>query len=132
MNSDLFNPLDNITTVRPLAKSLFSSLFNSPELFGQIRDKLGLLVAVLDATEEHTQGAHAGNNQIPGLKEALSNCHNVLIDLSRLKDHFDGVTPQTQVTWERMGWADDELVDLSSKLTTYINGLNVLNANIIR
>ncbi|KAJ6085866.1 hypothetical protein N7486_010147 [Penicillium sp. IBT 16267x] len=130
--SDLSNPLDNIKTVRPLAKTLYKSLFSSSELFGQIRDKLGLLVAVLDATEEHTQGFHAGIEQIPGLKEALGNCYSALDDLSRLKDHFDGVTPQTQVTWERMGWADHELVDLSSKITTYINGLNVLNANMIR
>ncbi|KAJ6002807.1 hypothetical protein N7451_005354 [Penicillium sp. IBT 35674x] len=122
---------DNITTVRPLANSLFKSLFNYSELFGQIRDKLGLLVAVLDATEEHAQGLQKGNEQLSGLDEALGNCHSALDDLSRLKAHFDGVTAQTQVTWERMGWADDELTDLSSKLTTYISGLNVLNDNII-
>ncbi|KAJ5813971.1 uncharacterized protein N7503_000721 [Penicillium pulvis] len=123
---------DNITTVRPLANSLFKSLFNSSELFGQIRNKLGLLVAVLDATKEHTQGVQAGNEQVKGLEEALANCHSTLTDLSRLKDHFDGVNPQTQATWERMGWREDDLVDLSSKLTTYINGLNVLNDNILR
>ncbi|KAJ5556823.1 hypothetical protein N7494_000738 [Penicillium frequentans] len=125
--------IHNITTVRPLANSLFKSLFNpSSGLFSEIRDKLGLLVAVLDATKEHTQGVDAGDKQIEGLKEALSNCHSTLTDLSRLKDHFDGLTPQTQVTWERMGWTDEELVDLSSKLTIYINGLNVLNDNILR
>lgn len=132
MTSDLSITLDNITTVRPLANSLFKSLFNSSGLFSQIRDKLGLLVAVLDVTKEHTQGVYTGDEQIEGLKEALSNCHSTLTDFSRLKDHFDGVTPQTQNTWERMGWTDDELVDLSSKLTTYINGLNVLNDNILR
>lgn len=132
LNFDLSDPLDNITTVRPLAKSLLKSLFSSSELFNQIRDKLGLLVAVLDAIEEHTQGVDADNEQFPELKEALENCHRALGDLSRLKNDFDGCPPQTKVTWEQMGWADDELVELSSKLTIYINGLNVLNANMIR
>ncbi|KAJ5635333.1 uncharacterized protein N7484_008646 [Penicillium longicatenatum] len=71
LNFDVLTPLDNITTVRPLAKSLFKSLFSSSEIFGQIRDKIGLLVAVLDGTEEHTQGVHTDTEQIPGLKEAL-------------------------------------------------------------
>lgn len=131
-NSNLSKSTEHINTIRPLAHSLYKSLFSSSELFSQIRNELGLLVSVLNATEEHTRKVHTDNEQLPELKDALSKCHSALRDLSRLKEHFDSVGPQTQVTWERMGWAEDELVDIRSKFTLYINVLNVLNTNMIR
>ncbi|KAJ6018142.1 hypothetical protein N7451_001521 [Penicillium sp. IBT 35674x] len=124
--------IHHITTIRPLAHSLYKSLFTSSDFFGQVGNELGLLVSVLNATEEHTQKVNADNAQLPELHEALNKCHHVLCDLSQLKEHFDNVGPQTQVTWERMGWGVDELVDIRAKLLLYIQVLNVLNTNMIR
>ncbi|KAJ5157783.1 uncharacterized protein N7482_008883 [Penicillium canariense] len=122
----------HITTVRPLADSIYKSLFNSADLFDQVRNELGLLVAVLNATEEHTQKFHLDDTQLPNLNDALNRCHGVLRELSELKDRFDNVGPQTRVTWERMGWGEAELVDIRTKLLLYIQVLNVLNTNMIR
>ena len=115
-----------------MAQSLYTSLFSSSEIFSQIRNELGLLISVLNATEEHAQKAHAEGSQFTELKDALNNCHDILRDLSKLKAHFDSVGPQTQVTWERMGWTEDELTNIRSKISVHINVLNVLNTQMIR
>lgn len=89
-------------------------------------------MSILSATEEHTQKAQTQSNQFPELKCALEHCNDVLSDLTKLKTHFDGVGPQSQLTWERMGWAEAELENVRSKLSVYINVLNVLNTRMIR
>ncbi|KAJ5635300.1 uncharacterized protein N7484_008613 [Penicillium longicatenatum] len=124
--------ITHINEIRPIAQSLYTSLFSSSELFNQIRNELGLFVSILNVTEEHTQRAHAKSNHFTELKDTLDNCNGVLHDLSKLKDHFDTVGPQTQVTWERMGWAEVEIADIRSRLSVYINVLNVLNTQIIQ
>lgn len=132
LNSNLSNQPAHINTIRPIAQSLYQSLFTLSELFSQIRNELGLFVSVLNVTKEHTQKAHAESIHFTDLEDALNNCNDVLHDLSKLKGHFDTVGPQTQITWERMGWAEVQLADIRSRLSVYINVLNVLNTQMMR
>jgi hypothetical protein len=50
----------------------------------------------------------------------------------RLKDHFDNIGPQTQVTWERMGWGVEELAGIKGQFSLHIQVLNLLNTNLLR
>ena len=80
-------------------------------------------------TEEHSPEFRPGDPQIPQLNDALSGCRTVPQDLQRLKEHFDNVGPQTQVTWERMGWVLEELAEISGQDPSQIQILNLLNTN---
>lgn len=121
----------HINTIRPIAQSLYSSLFTSSEIFSQVRNEIGLLVTVLNATEEHAKKAHAESLCSSELKKALDNCKDALSELSKLKEHFDSVGPQTQVTWERMDWSKTELTNIKLSLSLYIQVLNTLIARMM-
>lgn len=124
--------LENITTIRPLANSIYKSLFSASDQFDQVRNELGLLISVLNATEEHTPEFRPGDPRIDELNDALNGCRDVLQDLQRLKEHFDDVGPQTQVTWERMGWGVEELAEIRGKFSLQIQALNLLNTAMLR
>ncbi|OKP07451.1 hypothetical protein PENSUB_6040 [Penicillium subrubescens] len=112
--------------------SVYKSLFNAPDLFTQVRDELGLLVSVLIATEEHAPKFRPDDPQLSELEDVLSGCYSVLQDLVRLKEHFDNVGAQTQVTWERMGWGGEELAEIRGKFSLHIQVLNFLNTRMLR
>ncbi|KAJ5600106.1 hypothetical protein N7450_001173 [Penicillium hetheringtonii] len=124
--------IHNIVTIQPLAQSLYKSLFNSSDLFAQVRNELGLLVSVLNLTQEHTPKFQPDDPRLSELDDARDKCHDALRELVQLKDHFDDVGPQSQVTWERLGWGVEELVEIRTKLSIYIQALNVINCSISR
>jgi hypothetical protein len=126
------NRLDNTITVRTRAQSLYKSLFGSSDLFTQVRNELGLLVSVLNVTEEYTPRFQPDDPKLSELNDARDKCHHALYELSQFKDHFDNVGPQAQVAWERSDWGGTELLDIRSKLTLYIQMLNALNSSISR
>lgn len=87
---------------------------------------------MLNATEEHLPEFRPHDPQIPQLNDALSGCRTILQDLQRLKEHFDNIGSQTQITWERMGWGLEELADIRGKFSLQIQMLNLLNTNMLR
>ena len=87
---------------------------------------------MLNATEEHFPKFQPHDPQIPQLNDALSGCRAILQDLHRLKEHFDNIGSQTQITWERMGWGLEELADIRGKFSLQIQMLNLLNTNMLR
>ncbi|KAJ5242392.1 uncharacterized protein N7469_000719 [Penicillium citrinum] len=101
--------IHNIVTIQPLAQSLYKSLFNSSDLFAQVRNELGLLVSVLNLTQEHTPKFQPDDPRLSELDDARDKFHDALRELVQLKDHFDDVGPQSQITWERLGWGVEEL-----------------------
>ncbi|OQD80373.1 hypothetical protein PENANT_c036G02396 [Penicillium antarcticum] len=118
--------INHITTIRPLAQSLYHSCFNSSDIFNQARNDLGLLVSVLDVTQKYISDRQSNDAQSPELDRALASCYEVLTDLSRMKEHFDSVGYQAQTTWERMGWSTDELAEMRARLSICIQTLNLL------
>jgi len=104
----------------------------SSELFTQVQNELGALLAVLETTEDNSNELHFDADHHPQLCRLSRDCHQVLQDLQRLKGHFDSVGTQGQLTWERMGWGTHELADIRSRLMSYIGVLNVFNSNIIK
>ena len=101
-------------------------------MFSQVKDELGLLVSVLIATEEFASNFRSDDPKLAEMNNILTACHGSLRDLKRIKDHFDDVGPETQVTWERMGWRTEELTDIRSKFSLHIQVLNLLNTNMLR
>lgn len=101
-------------------------------MFSQVKDELGLLVSVLIATEEFASNFRPEDPKLAEMNKILTACHGSLRDLKRVKDHFDDVGPETQVTWERMGWRTEELTDIRSKFSLHIQVLNLLNTNMLR
>lgn len=123
---------DHITTLRPVARSLYRSCLTSSDLFKQVQNELGALLAMLETTEDNSNELHFDADRHSQLSSLSRDCHKVLQDLQRLKAHFDGVGTQCQLTWERMGWGTDELAEIRSRLVTYIGMLGVINSNTIK
>lgn len=87
---------------------------------------------MLNLTQEHTPKFQPDDPRLSELDDARDKCHDALRELVQLKDHFDDVGPQSQVTWERLGWGVEELVEIRTKLSIYIQALNVINCSISR
>jgi hypothetical protein len=104
----------------------------SSDIFKQIQNELGTLLAVLEATEEHSQDLEVDAESDPHLCGLYENCYQVLEDLQSLKSHFESVGTQGQLTWERMGWRAEEMTDIRSRLTSYIGMFNLFNTNMIK
>jgi hypothetical protein len=68
----------------------------------------------------------------PALCSLSQNCHGILNDLRELKQHFDSVGTQTQITWEREQWRADELAEIRSRLTTTTSSLNTVYSKLIQ
>lgn len=60
----------------------------------------------------------------PVLSGLSRNCHEILNDLLKLKEHYDSVGTQTQITWDREQWRADELEDIRSRLDSATTSLN--------
>jgi hypothetical protein len=87
---------------------------------------------VLETTEDNSKELHFDADHHPELCRLSQDCHQVLQDLQDLKERFDSVGTQGQLTWERMGWATDDLADIRTRLMSYIGVLNVFNSKIIK
>lgn len=122
--------LGYVTEIRPLAESLYRSLFSPSELFGRFQNELGMLISVLNATENYAP-CDAKDTHRRVLNASLKECHDVLLELSKMKSHFDSMDHQTQVTWERLKWGLNDLEDMKTRLATYIQNLTMLNTNMI-
>ncbi|KAF3391773.1 hypothetical protein F1880_007807, partial [Penicillium rolfsii] len=123
---------ENITRIRPLAQSIYKSLFNASDLFTPFRDELGLLVSLLIVTEEHAPIFRPDDPQLSEFDNVLTDCYDVLQDLVRLKEQFNNIDTQRQVTRERMGWGVDELAEIRGKLSLHIQVLNFLITRTLR
>lgn len=67
----------------------------------------------------------------PALCNLSRNCHGILNNLQELKQHFDSVGTQTQITWEREQWRAEELAEIRSRLTT-TTSLNTVYSKLIQ
>ena len=124
--------IDNITEIRPIARSLYQSFFTSSEYFKQVQNELGSLLAILENTEMNARSHGIDTNCHPQLCDISQNCYRVLGDLQSLKEHFDSVGTQTQCTWERMGLRADDLANIRSRIASYVSMLNLFNTNTLR
>jgi hypothetical protein len=104
----------------------------SSDIFKQIQNERGTLLAVLEATEEHAQDLEVDTKSDTHLCGLYENCYQVLEELQSLKSHFESVGTQGQLTWERMGWRAEDMSDIRSRLTSYIGMFNLFNTNMIK
>ena len=123
---------DHITEIEPLVHALHYSFFTSSDIFRQVQNELALLLVALDTAKENLEGASVKDSLLSELDKELQNCHWVLLELKDVKDHFESVGSQTQLTWEREGWKLDELADIRARLSSYVGILNMLNINMIK
>ncbi|KAE8337940.1 hypothetical protein BDV24DRAFT_153958 [Aspergillus arachidicola] len=110
--------IHHITTIRPLAHTLHHSLFISSDMFKQVQTELALLLVALDTLKENLESTNSGDTLLSELDKELQNCDWVLLDLEALKEHFENVGPDTQVTWEREGWKIDEVAEIRARLSS--------------
>jgi hypothetical protein len=122
---------DHITTVRPLARSLHRSFFISSNQFKPLQSDLSALMSMLEAIVEDGPGFNIDCDNEPALCNLSRNCHGILNDLQELKEHFDSVGTQTQITWEREQWRAEELAEIRSRLMTTTSSLNTVYSKLI-
>ncbi|KAJ5179137.1 hypothetical protein N7492_002347 [Penicillium capsulatum] len=77
------DPSHQLSTLRPLAASLYDSTCRSSAL-SQAQNELGLLVALLSATEAYSSLLCTDYSR-PALTTTLQHCHSGLVDLQRLQ-----------------------------------------------
>ncbi|QMW28840.1 hypothetical protein G4B84_004129 [Aspergillus flavus NRRL3357] len=123
--------IHNITTIQPLARTLHHSLFISSDTFKQVQTELALLVA-LNTFKENLESTNSSDTLLSELDKEPQNCNWVLLDLEALKEHFESVGPDTQVTWEREGWKIDEVAEIRARLSSYVGMLNLWSINTIK
>ncbi|KAF7618496.1 hypothetical protein AFLA_000150 [Aspergillus flavus NRRL3357] len=106
--------IHNITTIQPL-----------------VQTELALLVA-LNTFKENLESTNSSDTLLSELDKEPQNCNWVLLDLEALKEHFESVGPDTQVTWEREGWKIDEVAEIRARLSSYVGMLNLWSINTIK
>jgi hypothetical protein len=83
-------------------------------------------MSMLEAIVEDGPGYNIDCDDEPALCDLSRNCHGILKDFQTLKEHFDSVGTQTQITWEREQWCAQELADIRTRLTTSTTQLNAV------
>jgi len=89
-------------------------------------------MSMLEAIVEDGPGFNIDCDNEPALCNLSRNCHGILNDLQELKQHFDSVGTQTQITWEREQWRAGELAEIRSRLTTTTSSLNTVYSKLIQ
>ncbi|CAI7611170.1 unnamed protein product [Penicillium glandicola] len=112
-------PYHQTTAIRLLADSLYESTRGSTALTNQAQNELGLLRAVLSATETYTSSLGAECVHLAVLKKRLQNCHVVLLELQKLLLHPDVLGAQSLVS------------DIRARLSSASFGLSEVNSNLM-
>ncbi|KGO41792.1 hypothetical protein PEXP_107980 [Penicillium expansum] len=112
-------PCHQTTAIRLLADSLYESTRRSTGLTNQAQNELGLLLAVLSATETYTASLGAECVHFAVLKKKLHSCHVVLLELQRLLLHPDALGAQSLTS------------DIRARLSSVIFGLTEVNLNMM-
>ncbi|KAJ5917049.1 hypothetical protein N7504_001064 [Penicillium tannophilum] len=123
--------ITHITTLQPLARSLHRSLFIAPETFKQVQRELSDLIVILDTTEQNSTEFQLTSPHFSILQTNLQECRDALLELQRMKDHFDSVGSATQVTWDRIGWHENELAAIRGRIESHVRALNQLNTAVM-
>jgi hypothetical protein len=89
-------------------------------------------MSMLEAIAEDGPGFNIDCDNEPAFINLSRNCHGILHDLQELKQHFDSVGRQTQITWERQQWRAEELAEIRSRLTTTTSSLNTVYSKLIQ
>ncbi|CAG8897674.1 unnamed protein product [Penicillium egyptiacum] len=112
-------PCHQTTAIRLLADSLYESTRGSMALTNQAQNELGLLLAVLSATETYTSSLGAECVHLAVLKKRLHSCHVVLLELQKLLLHPDALGAQSQVS------------DIRARISSAVFGLTEVNLNMM-
>lgn len=112
-------PCHQITAIRLLTDSLYESTRGSMALTNQAQNELGLLLAVLSATETYTSSLGVECVHIAVLKKRLHSCHVVLLELQKLLLQPDALGVQSLVS------------DIRARLSSVTFGLTEVNLNMM-
>jgi hypothetical protein len=83
-------------------------------------------MSMLEEIVEDGPGYNIDCDDEPALCDLSRNCHGILKDFQTLKEHFDSVGTQTQITWEREQWCAQDLADIRARLTATTSQLNAV------
>ena len=122
----------HITTVRPLARSLYRSLLTSSDQLKSVQDDLARLITLLEAITEDSTDFSIDCEKEPALCKLAQELDQILGELLKLKEHYDLVGTQTQRTWEREQWRADDLSKIRSRLISTTFALNTVYIKLIQ
>lgn len=111
-------PSHQLATIRPLADSLYDSTRQSTALINQAHNELGLLLAVLAATEARSSHLYADRSP-PALDQKLESCHAILLDIETLQTNPGEVGLQAHIT------------EIRGRISSLVFELNVMNADMV-
>ncbi|CAI7594676.1 unnamed protein product [Penicillium pancosmium] len=108
----------HLATIRPLVDSLYDSTRQSTALINQTHNELGLLLAVLSATEARSSLLYA-NRSPPALDRKLESCHAILLDIEKLQNRPAEIGLQGRIT------------EIRGRISSLVFELNMLNADMM-
>jgi hypothetical protein len=112
-------PPHQIGAIKLLAESLHSATRSSTALTNQAQNELGLLLAVLSATETYASSLGSDCTHLPVLKKRLQSCHDVLLDLQKLHLQPDALGAQSLIS------------DIRARFSSVVFGISELNTNMM-
>ncbi|CAI7620724.1 unnamed protein product [Penicillium manginii] len=108
----------NLATIRPLVDSLYDSTRQSTALINQTHNELGLLLAVLSATEARSSLLYADRTPL-ALDSKLESCYAILLDVEKLQNNPAEIGLQARIT------------ELRARISSLVFELNVMNADMM-
>jgi hypothetical protein len=108
----------HLATIRPLVDSLYDSTRQSTALINQTHNELGLLLAVLSATEARSSLLYADRSP-PALDRKLESCHAILLDIEKLQNRPAEIGLQGRIT------------EIRGRISSLVFELNLLNADMM-
>ena len=103
-------------TVGTLAWNVYKATKSAPESFQRIHIEVLSLHALLKEAEDTVLKSPLKPHKQTGLRIVADGCISVLEELQQLVDKYGSLGTQTKQTWDRVRWANEDIVELRARL----------------
>ena len=125
--------------VAKLANNIWQKLHDSIDQFAAIRNEVAGLSSLLDEVSKTVSKQKLAPKQAQGLAASGNACCNVLEDLQKLVDKYDGFTKEAhgltaniRKANKKLKWDQDDARDLRARITSTITVLRALSESLAR
>ena len=125
--------------VAKLANDIWQKLHDSADQFAAIRNEVAGLSSLLDEVSKTVSKQNLAPKQAQGLAASGNACRNVLEDLQKLVDKYDGFTNEARgltanirKATKKLEWDQDDARDLRARITSTITVLRALSESLAR
>ena len=107
----------DVIAVGLIAWNVYKACRDAPGSFKNISQEVLSLHAVLKEVEDCLTGQPLSTSRQAHLKVVTDSCGSVLQELQALVDKYRTLDTKSKRTWDKVGFASEDIVDLRSRLT---------------